>query len=62
MRSEVFVNFLGYKEPNLIHLSRCKGLCGEKDTVVTCVPVKVKEKKVNMLVKSFLPKKTHVKS
>ena len=31
MRSEVFVNFLGYKEPNLIHLPCCKGLCGKKD-------------------------------
>ena len=29
MRSEVFVNFLGYKEPNLMYLMRCKGVCGE---------------------------------
>ena len=24
MKSEVFMNLLGYKEPNLVHLMRCK--------------------------------------
>ena len=27
MRSEIFANLLGYKEPNLIQLQRCKGQC-----------------------------------
>ena len=27
MKSEVLVSFLGYKEPNLMHVNRCKGLC-----------------------------------
>jgi hypothetical protein len=25
MKSEVLVSFLGYKEPNLMHVMRCKG-------------------------------------
>ena len=25
MKGELFVNLLGYKEPNLVHLWRCKG-------------------------------------
>ena len=24
MKDEVFINLLGYKEPNLVHLMRCK--------------------------------------
>ena len=27
MKEEVLVSFLGYKEPNLMHVNRCKGLC-----------------------------------
>ena len=40
MKSRVFVNFLGYKEPNLIHLMRCKGRCGDSDNSVACVPLR----------------------
>ena len=35
MKEEVLVSFLGYKEPNLMHVNRCKGLCtdrGEKSS------------------------------
>jgi hypothetical protein len=52
MRSEVFVNFLGYKEPNLMYLMRCKGVCrggegaehpegGEEANQISCAPTKV---------------------
>ena len=41
MKSRVFVNFLGYKEPNLVHLQRCKGRCGDSETEsVACVPLR----------------------
>ena len=41
MKSRVFVNFLGYKEPNLVHLQRCKGRCGDAETEsVACVPLR----------------------
>ena len=26
LRNELFVNFLGYREPNLVHVMRCKGV------------------------------------
>ena len=54
MKSKTFVNFLGYKEPNMIHLARCKGKCGNNNTAVNCVPTSLREKKVEMMVKSFL--------
>ena len=28
LRSELFVNILGYREPNLVSLWQCKGRCG----------------------------------
>ena len=40
MKSRVFVNFLGYKEPNLIHLQRCKGKCGDTENSIACVPLR----------------------
>ena len=54
MKSKTFVNFLGYKEPNMIHLPRCKGNCGDQNTALSCVPTSIREKKVKMAVKSFL--------
>merc|ERR1719192_940591 len=54
MKSRVFVNFLGYKEPNLIHLQRCKGRCGDSVNSVACVPLRTKETKVKMMLKSYL--------
>ena len=48
MRDELFVNFLGYKEPNLVYLWRCKGVCGEAVSPIACAPTKLKEKKVGV--------------
>ena len=41
MKSEVFVNFLGYREPNLKYVMRCKGVCGESKSKTACVATKV---------------------
>ena len=41
MKSEVFVNFLGYREPNLKYVMRCKGVCGEDKSQTACVATKV---------------------
>ena len=60
MRREIFVNLLGYKEPNLVHLQRCRGWCGTTDTSLTCTPTKVREKKVKMMIRSFLTGKEPV--
>ena len=69
LKGEVFVNLLGYKEPNLIPLWRCKGetrpdlreshrdvtgVCGDVDSPVACSPTKVRQKKVQMTVKTHL--------
>merc|ERR1719342_366594 len=56
MKDEVFVNFLGYREPNLQYVLRCKGLCGDdtSSSQTACVPTKVVKKKVNMMIKSHL--------
>ena len=54
MKSEVFVNFLGYKEPNLMHLQRCKGHCGGMGSQIACIATKVRQKKVKMTVKTQL--------
>ena len=43
MKSEVFVNFLGYREPNLKYVMRCKGVCGEDKSKTACVATKVIE-------------------
>ena len=60
MRREIFVNLLGYKEPNLVHLNRCRGWCGTTGTSLTCTPTKVREKKVKMMIRSFLTGKDPV--
>ena len=61
MKSEVLVSFLGYKEPNLMFVNRCKGLCedhrGEGERAgprppTACVPTKRLWKKVNMQIKT----------
>ena len=33
LKSETFVNLLGYKEPNLVYLWRCKGVCAGRPGV-----------------------------
>jgi len=54
LKGEVFVNLLGYKEPNLIPLWRCKGVCGDVDSPIACTATKVKQKRVQMTVKTHL--------
>ncbi len=53
MKKEVLVSFIGYKEPNLMFVNRCKGLCSS-DAIghVACVPTKRSWKKVNMQLKT----------
>ena len=45
MKEAVFVNFLGYREPNLQYVMRCKGVCGNQETSSessqACVPTRV---------------------
>ena len=45
MKEAVFVNFLGYREPNLQYVMRCKGVCGIQETSSessqACVPTRV---------------------
>ena len=53
LRGELFVNLLGYKEPNLVPLMRCIGRCGE-NRKVACVPTQVQERVMNMVVRSHL--------
>lgn len=53
MKEEVLVSFLGYKEPNLVPVLRCKGLCGnEALSPVACVPTKLRYRKVKMQIKT----------
>jgi hypothetical protein len=53
MKSEVLVSFLGYKEPNLMPVKRCKGLCSNQAlSPVACVPTKRRLKKVKMHLKT----------
>ena len=52
MKKETFVNFLGYREPNVVHLSRCRGRCGDEDVI--CLPLKTRERKVKMMMTSSL--------
>ena len=56
MRSELFVDLLGYKESNLINLMRCKGKCDEGDSpsAVECGPIVVRQKRVSMIIKTKL--------
>jgi hypothetical protein len=54
MKGELFVNLLGYKEPNLVHLMRCKGVCGDVESPIACTATKVRQKTVKMVVKTHL--------
>ena len=49
LRNELFVNILGYREPNLVRVRRCKGLCGDRDRPIACRVTKVGEHKVMMM-------------
>ena len=48
LKDELFVNFLGYREPNLVYLWRCKGVCGLSHSPVACAATKITEKKLTM--------------
>jgi hypothetical protein len=54
LKGELFINLLGYKEPNLIRLMRCKGTCGNDDNRIACVPTSVQKRSLNMVVRSHL--------
>ena len=54
LKGELFVNLLGYKEPNLIRLMQCKGHCRDANSRIACVPTRVEERVVNMVVRSHL--------
>ena len=52
MKSELFVNFLGYREPNLMYVMRCKGLGGDEESPTACSATRVRQRKVKMMVKT----------
>ena len=53
MKKEVLVSFLGYKEPDLMHVMRCKGICSnDAISPVACAPTKRRLKKVAMRLKT----------
>ena len=51
LKNELFVNFLGYKEPNLVHVMRCRGVCGDVGSLapVACRAVQTRERRVMMM-------------
>ena len=62
MKSEVLVSFIGYKEPRLMFVNRCKGLCSSEALGrVACVATKRKWKKVNMQLKTQVLGRTETK-
>ena len=52
LRNELFVNILGYKEPNLVRLNQCRGFCGAPGSPVACMATKMRQKKVSMMFKT----------
>ena len=52
MKGELFVNLLGYKEPNLVHLLRFKGLCRDIESPIACIATKVRQNTEKMVVKA----------
>ena len=54
MKQDVFMNLLGYKGSNMIHLNRCLGVCQPGKERLACGPSKVRLMKVKMRMKSFL--------
>ena len=49
LRNELFVNILGYKEPNLVRLHQCRGFCIAPGSPVACMATKIRKKKVSMM-------------
>ena len=54
MNNELFVNLIGYKEPNLVHLARCKGVCRETGSSIECEPTKTRHMSMKMLFRTQL--------
>merc|ERR1712218_726724 len=54
MAQDVFMNLLGYKGSNMIHLNRCMGLYQPGEAGLSCGPREVRLVKVKMRLKSFL--------
>ena len=54
MAQDVFMNLLGYKGSNMIHLNRCMGVCQPGEERLGCGPRKVRLINVKMRLKSFL--------
>ena len=57
MQRELFVNFLGYREPNLMYVMRCKGVCGNNESRTACAGTIVTQKKVKMMVKTHFQRR-----
>jgi len=54
LKDELFVNLIGYKEPNLVHLYRCRGQCGDREGEGRCSPIGVQQKSIKMLFRTQL--------
>ena len=52
LKDELFVNLIGYKEPNLVSLKQCRGVCEERVGPIRCSPTAMKHKVVKMMFKS----------
>ena len=52
LKDELFVNLIGYKEPNLVSLRQCRGLCEERKGPIKCTPTAMQPKVVKMMFKS----------
>ena len=46
------MNILGYREPNLVTLWQCRGFCGNSGSQISCLPLKITQKSVNMMFQS----------
>ena len=52
LKNELFVNILGYREPNLVTLWQCRGFCGNSGSQISCLPLKITQNSVNMMFQS----------
>ena len=56
LKSETFINLLGYKEPNLVYLWRCRGNCEGGSSPIACMATRTSQKTVTMMFKTHLTK------
>ena len=56
LKSETFINLLGYKEPNLVYLWRCRGKCEGGSSPIACMATRTSQKTVTMMFKTHLTK------